>query len=183
MMSSHIIPTITIPTKINPNKSTVIDNIFTNQIHPDMLSGNLTLSISDHLPSFLIVPQDNQNHAPTKHNLYTRQTKNFDKFNFICDYFEIQWDTILETEQNNVNTPLEIFLAQINELVDKYMSLIKVTKREYKRRFKPWITDQIFQKMNMKNRPLQKYMNCKDPQDGVHQIVFIFKIFWVPSYK
>ena len=55
IMSSYIIPTITIPTMINPNKSTVIDNIFTNQIHPDMLSGNLTLSISDHLPSFLIV--------------------------------------------------------------------------------------------------------------------------------
>ena len=30
-MSSHMLPTITIPTK-----NTVIDNIFTNQIHPDM---------------------------------------------------------------------------------------------------------------------------------------------------
>ena len=83
MMSSYIIRTITIPTKINPNKSTVIDNIFTNQIHPDMLSGNLNLSISDHLPSFLIVPEDNQNHAPKKHNLYIKQTKNFDRVNFM----------------------------------------------------------------------------------------------------
>ena len=83
-----------------------------------MLSGNLTLSISDHLTYFLIVPQDNQNHTPTKHNLYTRQSKNFDRVSFTCDYFEIQWDTILETEQNNVNTSPEIFLAQINELLD-----------------------------------------------------------------
>ena len=78
MMSSHLIPTITIPTitiptKINTKKSTVIDNNFTNQIHPDMISGNFTLAISDHLPYFFIVPNDNQNHAPKKQNLYTRK--------------------------------------------------------------------------------------------------------------
>ena len=82
MMSSFLLPVITLPTKINKEKSTVIDNIFTNQINPEMKSGNLQLAISDHLPSFLIVPKDNQNHPPKKHNLYTRKTKNFDKTNF-----------------------------------------------------------------------------------------------------
>ena len=60
MMSSHLHPTITIPTKINTKKNMVIDDIFTNQIRPDMTSGNLTLAISDHLPSFFIIPKDNQ---------------------------------------------------------------------------------------------------------------------------
>ena len=32
MMSSHLIPTITVPTKINTKKSTGIDNTFINQI-------------------------------------------------------------------------------------------------------------------------------------------------------
>ena len=97
MMSSHLLRTITIPTKINPKKSTIIDNIVTNQIHPDMMSGNLTIAISDHLPSFFVIPKDNQNHPPKKQNLYTRKTKNFDKVNFICDYLDIDWNTILET--------------------------------------------------------------------------------------
>ena len=57
MMSCHLLPIITIPTKINPKKSTVIDNIFTSEIHPDMLSGNLTVLISDHLPSFFYNPK------------------------------------------------------------------------------------------------------------------------------
>ena len=52
MMANHMLPTITIPTKINPKRNTVIDNIFTNQIHPDMISGNLTVAISDHLHPF-----------------------------------------------------------------------------------------------------------------------------------
>ena len=64
MMSSFQIPVITIPSKVNSQKHTVIDNIFTNHIHPDMKSGNPTLAISDHLPSFFIVPRDNQNHMP-----------------------------------------------------------------------------------------------------------------------
>ena len=91
MMSYHLLPTITIPTKINPKKSTIIDNIFTNQIHPDMTSGNFKLAISDHLPSFFLLPRDNQNHKPKHQNLFTRKTKNFDKTNFILDHLSIDW--------------------------------------------------------------------------------------------
>ena len=46
MMSSQLMPSIILPTKINTIKDTVIDNIFTNQVNPDMISGNLTLAIS-----------------------------------------------------------------------------------------------------------------------------------------
>ena len=92
-----------------------------------MKSGNLTIAISDHLPSFLIVPKDNQNHMPKRQNLYTRKTKNFDKVNFILDYLQIDWDKILEFNKNNVDTSLEIFLKEINKLLDKYMPLRKLT--------------------------------------------------------
>ena len=150
MMSCHLLPIITIPTKINPKKSTVIDNIFTSEIQPDMLSGNLTVPISDHLPSFFIIPRDNQNHIPKKHNIYTRKTKDFDKVSFIGEYVNINWSTILETNMNDVNLSLQIFLNKINELLDKYMPLRKLTKKEYKRRFKPWISDLIFVKIEKK---------------------------------
>ena len=56
MMSKFLMPTITLPTKINYKNSTVIDNIFVNDIDPNMCSGNLTVIISDHLPSFFLVP-------------------------------------------------------------------------------------------------------------------------------
>ena len=163
MMSSHMLPTITIPTKINHKKNTVIDNIFTNQLNPDMRSGNLSIAISDHLPSFFIIPKDNQNHAPKRQNLYTRKTKNFDRENFIYDYLDINWNEILQTNKNDVNTSLQIFLTKINELLDKYMPLRKMTKSEYKRKFKPWITDQILEKISNKNKLLKKSIKTKDP--------------------
>ena len=36
--------------------NTLIDNIFSNVIDPDIISGNLTATISDHLPQFSIIP-------------------------------------------------------------------------------------------------------------------------------
>ena len=99
MMTNFLLPTITIPTKINSTNNTLIDNIFTNDLNPDMKSGNLTIGISDHLPSFMIVPKQNQNHLPKKHNMYTRDTKNFDRENFILDYLNINWNELLETKR------------------------------------------------------------------------------------
>ena len=52
MMSNFLSPVISIPTKINTVNDTLIDNIFTNEFNPDLISGNLTEAISDHLPTF-----------------------------------------------------------------------------------------------------------------------------------
>ena len=41
------------------------------------------------------------------------------------------------------------------------MPLRKVSKKEYKRRFQPWITVMIHQKID-KNKKLNKYAKCKD---------------------
>ena len=62
MCSNHLLPSISLPTKLNNNSKTLIDNIFTNTFNPDTTSGNITFNISDgHLPSFIIIPKSNQN--------------------------------------------------------------------------------------------------------------------------
>ena len=43
------------------------------------------------------------------------------------------------------------------------MPLRKLTKKEYKTRFKPWITDNVLDKIDKKDRMFRKYMRCKDP--------------------
>ena len=58
MMSNFLLPVISFPTKINIVNDTLIDNIFTNEFCPDLISGNFTEDISDHLPSFLIIPKN-----------------------------------------------------------------------------------------------------------------------------
>ena len=52
IMSNFLLPVITLPTKVNRGKNTLIDNIFTNHLHPDNKPGNLEIDLSDgHLPS------------------------------------------------------------------------------------------------------------------------------------
>ena len=53
--SNSFLPYILQPTRITSHSKTLTDNIFTNVLLPDSLSGNFTATISDHLPQFLII--------------------------------------------------------------------------------------------------------------------------------
>ena len=61
--------------------------------------------------------------------MYTRNTKNFDRLNFILDYFDIDWDAILQANKDDVNLSMQIFMNKVNGLLDKYMPLRKLTQR------------------------------------------------------
>ena len=87
--------------------------------------------------------------------------KNFDYENFILDYLNINWDDQLNIDKNDVNHSLSKFMSQINSLIDKCMPLKKVSQKEYKRRFKPWISDEILAKIENKNRIFKKFIKCK----------------------
>ena len=54
--SNPFIPLILQATRKASHSSTLIDNIFSNNIDPDLISRNLTATISDHLPQFPIIP-------------------------------------------------------------------------------------------------------------------------------
>ena len=162
MMSCQLIPSILLPTKINTVKDTVIDNIFTNQINPDITSGNLTVSISDHLPSFFIIPKDNGNHIPKKQNIYIRDINRFDRINFTIDYLSIDRKEKLDRYKENVNDAFQFFYWKINKLLDKYMPWKKLTNKEYKLRYKPWIRGSILDKIKVKNKKFRQFVKCKD---------------------
>ena len=54
------VPYITPPTRITPKAATWSENIFSNNLDfANTISGNLTVSISDHVPQILIAPKDN----------------------------------------------------------------------------------------------------------------------------
>ena len=162
MMSSQFMPTITIPTKLNKKNDTIIDNIFINQIHPDTISGNLTIGISDHLPSFITIPRDNQNHLPKKHNLYIRCRKNYNQREFILDFLEIDWDEVLEAYKGDAHLTARNFVERFEALLDKHMPWRKITQKEFKKRIKPWINDEILEMIDKKYAAFKKYLHCKN---------------------
>ena len=43
MATNFLLPTITVPTRINSRNNTLIDNIFSSEINPELKSGNFTV--------------------------------------------------------------------------------------------------------------------------------------------
>ena len=94
--SNMALPHYVQPTRISTTSKTLIDNIFLNIHTPSSISGNLTASISDHLPEFLIVPDIFLNLSTPMSSIYERDWSNFDQKNFILDYLGVDraWDVI-----------------------------------------------------------------------------------------
>ena len=120
------------------------------------------MGISNHIPSFLIIPRPNQNHLPKKRNIYTRDTKNFDRENFLLDILSIDWEK--DFDNNDANKSLNNFLHLVNSIIDRYMPLKKITNNDYKRKYKPWITTGILRSIIKKNELFKRYVRCKNNQ-------------------
>ena len=87
-LSSHmLLPHIEQPTRIKSNSKTLIDNIYSDVITPNNISGNITATISDHLPQFFIAPDNFSNPPSTKLNIFERDWSKFDQENFILTLF------------------------------------------------------------------------------------------------
>ena len=126
-----------------------------------MICGNLSTTISDHLPSFVILPKSNQAHLPKKHNILKRDTKKFDRENFILDLLGVYWDE--KISYADADTSFNEFYQIIENLLDKYMPLKKITQKQYKRRFKPWITAGILKSCQRRDKIHHKYIKTVDP--------------------
>ena len=55
LSSYHFLPHIILPTRVTDISNTIIDNIVFNSVEYNTVSGNLTSSISDHFPQFLLM--------------------------------------------------------------------------------------------------------------------------------
>ena len=106
---------------------TLIDNIFSNVISNDIISGNIAALISDHLPQFLISPNTFADPPSNKSNVFERDWSNFEQTNFVLDYFHIDWLTILKHDEKNVNSATNNFLDTINSLLNNMLHSKKLT--------------------------------------------------------
>ena len=70
-----LVPHIIYPTRITEHTKSLIDNIYSNSINfQEGISGNITISISDHLAQFLIIPLKCDK-ISEKHNLFRWEMK------------------------------------------------------------------------------------------------------------
>ena len=161
--SNSFIPLILQPTRITSHSNTLMDNIFSNVIGPDILSGNLTATISDHLPQFLIIPNMFGNISGNKSNIYEQDWSKFDRENFILNYFSVDREDLLKTDELNADNSTRMYLNKINMLLATYAPLKRINKYKMKFKSKPWITLGLQKSISVKNKLVKNFVNKKDP--------------------
>ena len=85
--SNSVIPYLLQPTRITDHSETLIDNIFSNVVTVDAVSGNLTATISDHLPQIMIVQNVLVNPPLNRFSIYESDWSSLDQVNFVLDSF------------------------------------------------------------------------------------------------
>ena len=101
LASNSFIPLILQPIRINRHSNTLIDNIFSNVIDPDIISDNLTATISNQMPQFSIIPNIFGNVPGNLSNIYEREWSKFERENLILNCFSVGWKDLLKTDELN----------------------------------------------------------------------------------
>ena len=163
LLSHYFLPHILQPSRITNNSKTLIDNIFSNMAVPNIISGNLTASISDHLPRFLVASNIFFNASYPKSNNYERGWSRFDHENFVLGYFSVEWDNVLISPNTNTEKSYKTFLEKFESLLETYAPLKKLSKNKSKFKDEPWITPGLKKSISIKNQFLSKSIKLKDP--------------------
>ena len=93
LASNSFVPYILQLTRITSHSKKLIGNIFSYIVSPDAIFGNLTLTISDHLPQFMIVPNVFCNPPFNKANIIERYWSNFDQGKLKLDEQNVDYST------------------------------------------------------------------------------------------
>ena len=101
--SNSVIAYILQSIRITNHSETLIENSFSKVITVDVISGNLTATISDHLPQIMIVPNVFANPPSNRSNIYEKDSSNFYQVSFVLDYFSIVWDDTLIISKENID--------------------------------------------------------------------------------
>ena len=120
--SNSFIPLILQQTRIINHSNTLIDNIFSNVFDPEIVSGNLITTNSDHLPQFAIISNMFGNTTDNKSKICERSWSQFDPKNFILDYFSVGWDDLLKIDELNAYNSNKMYLDKINSIRYLYIS-------------------------------------------------------------
>ena len=139
-------PLIDRPTRITPSSSTLIDNIFCNDLLSDISSGLFYTSISDHLPIFALLPGQHQDEAVPKTYTTTEYTP-ANKAKFSEFLMNETWYEVYQC--SDAHTAFNVFNNKINTYYNNAFPI--VTKSTQCKRSKPWLSTALRKSIKVKN--------------------------------
>ena len=158
LYSLGVYPLINKPSRIALGSSTLIDNIFTNNLQNNHFSGLLINDISDHLPIFTVQLSCLERKLYTKY-ITVRNTDDeaINAFRLALD--KENWANIFNTD--DVNICYDNFLNKFLQLFNEFCP-VKQIKTSQNKVYKPWFTNGLKNACRKKNQLYAKYLssNC-----------------------
>ena len=169
MFSNYFTPSIVYPTRVVDNaQPSLLDNIFINTNKIEILSGNLSDKISDHMPNFLIIKNFEKMYKINP-KIKKRDFKNFREEDFLSD---LQDASILEkvSSEHDVNNKYNIFHDTFLKILNLHAPIRTLSQKEVKLLNKPWLSKGLLTSIKLKNKFYKKFLKTKDQ-------------LWYSSYK
>ena len=137
MYSKGVFPLITKPTRITNTTSTLIDNIFTNDLDHKYTSGAFICDVTDHLPIFIIGSNSIKSDMNKSKFIYKRSIDGDNLNSFTSAISNVDWSSI--ESATDTNKAYDMFINTIVTLYNEHCPLKKVNIKERKVH-KPWMS-------------------------------------------
>ena len=145
LRSYGFLPNIIQPTCVTVHNSSLIDNIFSNNIINDTRSGNILLTLSEHFLQFVSVKRERLDYRNLR-----RFQHDYSKFHIV----EFRDDVSIQNWNINLNNANDLFLdfhLKLKGCVDRHAPIKDLTHKEVKLANKPWITPAISKMIKIRN--------------------------------
>ena len=167
MYSLGLTPVVNKPTRITEHSSTLIDNIFLNEVVNSNTSGVLIADVSDHLPIFTIINGENVQRK-VDHNVKSKHIRVINENTITslkADLCKENWKNVYEA--GDVNQAYEYFLYTFNSLFDKHCTATKTEDKCYSENNdgeKMWITKGVKNACLKKNKLYKEFLKSRTPE-------------------
>ena len=126
LCSYGYLPKIIHPTRVTEHNSSLIDNIFSNNLSNITISGNILLTLSEHFSQFLSVERGIIEYSKTK--IFQRDYSKFDSQQFRDDV-SIQ---IFNNNYTDINEQFGDFYFKLSGCVERHAPIKQLTPKEIK---------------------------------------------------
>ena len=125
LTDTNFTPLITSPTRVTSKTKTLIDNIFFNEFCSNIVSGNLSVGISDHMPQFALIPTKTSNISNQRisEKRYGRKYKNINLDNMNKDLYNINWNI---NGMEDANQYGDNFLNVFDQILDVHAPMTEI---------------------------------------------------------
>ena len=147
MNTYHCLPLVVHPSRVVEGQApSLIDNIFTNNLGNEILSGNIYLNLSEHFSQFASIPRGKID--VKKIIMHGRNSKNYVEAEFINDVAAQEWNY---TSQDSSVLMADMH-EKLNGCVERHKPLKRLTPKEIKTKMKPWITPDILRLIRIRDK-------------------------------